>query len=469
MAHRIAVSFTASAIVATSLSLSVRTVAANPMTNLSSFDASRILQITPSGEMHATITASPSIFERNVNSERLAYEAFDATKFKTTFDRDPNFLAWATRKNAFFQFLIENDLIGMTRDKVTEMFGEGQPLQDAPLLKNANDNAGNPNNFRPCYILVTKITGAKVVATCIQLEYKNDKVARWRMFSSTNPYPIAAPKDMFRSDLASHWVNQNVVESDICDFGLKYKKSLEFLIPDKSNDSFESTRPTFDVMLQKVLPSTEEPVALILLPKNPTSAEFLDAANLCQQSLLVKASREYTIQAIATAKNDADRKKAKAFLDTRLPLKTPSWTVQKRHLEAYAASKRKEPEAAFAGCEKNIRDEPAFEYPYYMIGMLKREQQNFAGAGDMFERVLKINPKYQRALFGLASIRMQAGDSTLARKMALQAYFLYPYDSSSKSIYRLVVGEDPPEKEPAGLYGAAKTVPSKMPTKKHVM
>jgi hypothetical protein len=408
-----------------------------------------------------TIEQFSSRFVRSSNildtsATLIAADPFDSKTFQATFDRDPQLLAWATRMTPFWQFLVENDLIGMPQEKVVEMLGQGQPVEDAHATADDNKSPAESGNGRAAYLLITRISGAHVVATGVQIEYKGGKVARWRLFSSTNHYPITSPKDVFRVELVSRWVTQNVVESDICDFGLKVKKSLAFVSRDNTDNAFEDSRPPFIVASQKVLPTTEEPLALILLPQQPTSAELLNAAILCQQSLLVKVSREFAQQAISAAKSDAERKKAKSFIESRLPMKTPTWEVEQRHLISYAASKRKEPEA-MSGYEKNIRDEPSFEYSYYAAGMLKREKQNLAGAQDMFERVLTLNPKYQKALFGLAAIKMQNGDSALAKKLALQAYFLYPYDDSTKTIYRSVTNEDPPETPPANLYGTAKS------------
>jgi hypothetical protein len=387
----------------------------------------------------------------------IAADPFNSATFKTTFDRDPQLLAWATRMTPFWQFLIENDLIGMPQEKVVDMLGQGQPVEDSRATADDNKSPAESGNGRAAYLLITRISGAHVVATGVQIEYKGGKVARWRLFSSTNHYPITSPKDVFRIELVSRWVTQNVVESDICDFGMKIKKSLAFVSRDNTDNSFEDTRPPFIVASQKVLPTTEEPLALILLPQQPTSAELLDAASTVQQSLLVKASREYAQQSISAAKTESERKKAKSFIEARLPLKTPKWEVEKRHLESYAASKRRETEA-MTGYEKNIHDDPSFEYSYYAVGMLKREQQNWAGAQIMFEKVLVMNPKYQKALFGLAAIKKQNGDGALAKKLALQAYFLYPYEESTKTIYRSVTNEDPPEKQPGDVYGTAKSI-----------
>jgi hypothetical protein len=384
----------------------------------------------------------------------IAYDPFDANKFKTTFDRDPQFFAQATRMDYFWQFLVENDLIGMPQDKVVEMLGQGQTLEDSHATAAENKSSADPGNGRDSYLIATKITGAQVVATVLQLEYKGGKVARWRFISNSNHYPITDPKSLYRVELVSHWVTQNVVESDICDFGRKIKKNLFGSDVDKSSSSFENTRPPFSVASQKVLPTTEEPIPLVFLPQQPTSSELLNAAVLTQQSLLVKAAREYAEQAVGAAKTDADRKKARAFIEARLPLKTPKWEIEKRHMESYAASKRNEPEAEMEGYEKNIRDEPSFEYSYYTVGMLKLEKRNFAGAQNMFEKALSINPKYQKAIFGLAAIKLQVGDSNAARKMALKAYFLFPYDNASKYMYHSITNEDPPEKAPADLGGS---------------
>jgi hypothetical protein len=412
-------------------------------------------------------TSIRSIKILNNSASLIAYDPFNATNFKTAFDRDPQFFAQATRMNPFWQFLIETDIIGMPQEKVVEMLGPGQPVEDSHATADENKSPAESGTGRSTYLLSTKITGAQVVATLLQLEYKGGKVARWRFLSSSNQYPITDPKSMYRIDLLTRWVSQNVIESDICDFGRKVKKNLFVADSDKASGSFENTRPPFSVVSQKVLPITEEPSPFVFLPPQPTSAEFLSAAILSQQSLLVKAARGYAEQAVAAAKTDADKKKARAFIEARLPLKTPKWETEQRHMESYAASKRNEPEAEMEGYEKNIRDEPSFEYSYYTVGMLKLEKRNYAGAQGMFEKAISINPKYQKAIFGLAAIKLQSGDSNAARKMALQAYFLFPYDDASKYMFHSITGEDPPAKAPADLGGAGTSKAAKSAPKKH--
>lgn len=456
MVRRIAVSTIACAILVTGGKPGDATPVASVTSLLKAAD--RVESSTPFAQPHSDCSRLQNASEKS--QLLIATESFDAAKFKSTFEQDPQFLAWASRMPAFLRFLEEKDLIGMTQEKVTEELGPGQLLDDPAAPPDENKNPAESGNGRAGYLLTTRISGATVLATGVQLEYKDGKVARWRLYCSTHHYPISSPKEVYQVNQVSRWIDENVVESDICDFGLKIKKSMGFASPDKTNDAFEDTRPPFLVVGEKKLPTTKEPYSLVLLPQQPTSAELLNTAVLCQQSLLVKASREFAERALTAAKTDADKKKARAFIESRLPLKTPRWSTEKRHLESYAASKRKEPEAAIDGYEQNIREEPGFEYSYYMVGMLKREKLNFAGAQNMFEKVLAINPKYQKALFGLAAIKMQSGDTNVARKMALQAYFLYPYDASSKSIYHSIVNEDPPQKPPADLYGANKT-PSK--------
>jgi hypothetical protein len=65
-------------------------------------------------------TSIRSIKILNNSASLIAYDPFNATNFKTAFDRDPQFFAQATRMNPFWQFLIENDIIGMPQEKVVE-------------------------------------------------------------------------------------------------------------------------------------------------------------------------------------------------------------------------------------------------------------------------------------------------------------------------------------------------------------
>jgi tetratricopeptide (TPR) repeat protein len=303
----------------------------------------------------------------------------------------------------FFALIKSTDLIDSSQDFVEKKLGPGT----AAVAKSSDTKSGDVKS------LCLQYPVSDPVITAIEIEYRDGKVRQWRLAGhasdATAKSQTGASTEAIRK---SAWVTTNVER---------------YSIPKQS---------TLVAVAKKTDPK-QEPTLLVLLSDQPTARELLEAAKACRIGFFLKQADNFARQSVFKAQSNEDTKNSAFYLKFRLPSHPADWDVERRHAEAYAKESTDLDEAA-ALYEKNIAEDPNFEFSYYTLAKLKQIKGDYDGAAKLLDAVLKVNPQYQRALFELAKVQLLQGSVTKAIETAKKAYALYPDDLESKNTLALI-------------------------------
>lgn len=156
----------------------------------------------------------------------------------------------------------------------------------------------------------------------------------------------------------------------------------------------------------------------------------------------VKSSKEYLQLAIKTDKKGSVAKKAKHYLDTRLPKSDNiSDNAIQLNIKGYNARVNNNVKAAEEFFNKAIADSPEFEWPYSNLANLYFYKLNDNDkAISYYNKALELNPNYLNARWGLAKVYFEKARMLIKEKKYSEALKIL---NTSKKEYTRVTSLEP--------------------------
>jgi tetratricopeptide (TPR) repeat protein len=167
------------------------------------------------------------------------------------------------------------------------------------------------------------------------------------------------------------------------------------------------------------------------VPDGKTASEYYELGVAYKGTGWTEQSREALNRAI---KLDGDKevgRKAKRFLETKLPRDPAAAEAVQLNIKGFNSQifDKEEAEKVYLEC---IKKYPRFEWAYSNLGSLYVQEEKYKEGEDYLKKALEINPSYVNAWLHLAGCKKKENDLEGARSCLKKALELDPDDSSAK-------------------------------------